>query len=56
VPVLAIRGERGMMLEEADLRARLPQQKMSLHTVAGAGHHVHIDAPEEVARFAAAAS
>jgi len=24
--------------------------------VAGAGHHVHIDAPEEVARFAAAAS
>jgi pimeloyl-ACP methyl ester carboxylesterase len=55
VPVLALRGERGMMPEEADLRARFPRLEMSVHTVAGAGHHVHIDAPEEVARLVTSA-
>jgi pimeloyl-ACP methyl ester carboxylesterase len=24
---------------------------MSVHTVPGTGHHVHLDAPEEVARL-----
>ena len=55
MPILAVRGERGMMPEEPDLRARFPQLKMSVHTVAGAGHHVHIDAAEEVARLVASA-
>jgi len=54
-PILAVRGERGMMPEEPDLKARFPQLKMSVHTVAGAGHHLHIDAPEEVARLIASA-
>src|SRR5467141_3968350 len=54
-PILAVRSERGMMPEEPDLKKRFPQLKMSVHTVAGAGHHVHIDAPEEVARLITAA-
>jgi pimeloyl-ACP methyl ester carboxylesterase len=53
-PILAIRGERGMMAEEADLRARFPRLDLTVRTIPGAGHHVHLDAPEEVARLIAA--
>jgi pimeloyl-ACP methyl ester carboxylesterase len=53
VPVLAIRGERGMMPEEPELRARFPHLKMSVHTVPGTGHHAHLDAPSEVAKLVA---
>src|SRR5258705_322890 len=55
VSVLAIRGETGMMPPEPELRARFPHLKMSVHTVPGAGHHVHLDAPDEVARLVAGA-
>ena len=55
VPVLAIRGERGMMPQEPELRARFPNLKMSVHTVPGTGHHAHLDAPSEVARLVAGA-
>ena len=55
VPILVIRGETGMLSHEADLRARFPRLKMSVHTVAGAGHHVHLDAPEDVAFVIASA-
>ena len=55
VRILAIRGERGILPQESELRARFPHLKMSVHTIAGAGHHVHLDAPEEVARAIAAA-
>jgi len=54
-PVLALRGQTGMMPHEPQLRARFPHLKMSVHTVAGAGHHAHLDAPEEVARLVTAA-
>lgn len=50
VPVLAIRGETGMLPHEPDLRARFPHLKMSVQTIPGTGHHVHLDAPEEVAK------
>jgi len=53
VAVLAIRGESGMMPQEPELRSRFPHLKMSVHTVAGSGHHVHLDAPGEVARLVA---
>jgi len=55
VPVLAIRGQTGMMPHEPQLRARFPRLKLSVHTVPGSGHHVHLDNPEEVARLVAAA-
>jgi pimeloyl-ACP methyl ester carboxylesterase len=55
VPVLAIRGERGMMPPEPELRARFPHLKISVHTVPGTGHHAHLDAPSEVARLVAEA-
>ena len=55
VPILAIRGERGMMPEEPELRARFPHLKMSVHTVPGTGHHAHLDAPSEVAKLVAEA-
>jgi pimeloyl-ACP methyl ester carboxylesterase len=55
VPVLAIRGERGMMPQEPELRARFPHLKMSVHTIPGTGHHAHLDAPSEVARLVAEA-
>ena len=53
--ILAIRGERGMLPQESELRARFPYLKMSVRTIAGAGHHVHLDAPDEVARAIASA-
>jgi pimeloyl-ACP methyl ester carboxylesterase len=49
--ILVIRGQTGMLPNEPDLRARFPHLKMSVHTIPGAGHHVHVDAPEEVARL-----
>jgi pimeloyl-ACP methyl ester carboxylesterase len=55
VPILVIRGERGMLPQESELRSRFPHLKMSVHTVPGTGHPVHLDAPEEVARLIAAA-
>ena len=48
-PALVIRGERGMLPEEAELRARFPAVRMDVRTVPGTGHHVHLDAPQEVA-------
>lgn len=48
-PILAIRGERGMMPPEPELRARFPHLKLSVQTIAGTGHHVHLDAPDAVA-------
>ena len=50
-PMLVIRGETGMLPHEPDLRARFPHLKMSVQTVPGTGHHVHIDAPEAVAKL-----
>jgi pimeloyl-ACP methyl ester carboxylesterase len=50
-PILALRGEHGMMAEEADLRARFPRLALTVRIVPGAGHHLHLDAPEEVARL-----
>jgi len=50
-PILVIRGETGMLPHEPELRARFPHLKMSVQTVPGAGHHVHLDAPEEVAKL-----
>ena len=54
-PVLALRGERGAMPEEKELRSRFRHLPMTVKTVAGAGHHVHLDAPAEVARLIAEA-
>jgi pimeloyl-ACP methyl ester carboxylesterase len=55
VPILVVRGERGMLPEEAELRSRFSHLKMSVHTVRGTGHHVHLDAPEAVAQLIATA-
>jgi len=55
VPILAIRGENGMMPQEPELRARFPHLKMSVHTIPGTGHHAHLDAPSEVAKLIAGA-
>jgi len=55
VPTLAIRGERGMLPAESDLRSRFVHLKISVHTVPGTGHHVHLDDPEAVARLISAA-
>ncbi|HYY52618.1 MAG TPA: alpha/beta hydrolase [Myxococcales bacterium] len=55
VPILVLRGERGTLPEESELRARFPKLKMSVHTVPGTGHHAHLDGPEAVARLIAAA-
>ena len=49
-PVLVIRGEHGMLVPEEDLRARFPHLRMTVETIPGTGHHVHLDAPAEVAR------
>ena len=53
-PILAIRAENGMMGSEAELRARFPHLKLSVQTIPGSGHHVHLDAPDAVARLVAA--
>jgi pimeloyl-ACP methyl ester carboxylesterase len=53
--ILVIRGENGILPDEPELRARFPRLKMSAQTVAGAGHHVHLDAPEQVAKLIRAA-
>ncbi len=54
-PILVVRGERGMLPDEATLRARFPTLDLTVRTVPGTGHHVHIDAPEAVARLVAEA-
>lgn len=54
-PILALRGEKGMLAPEPELRARFPRLKMTVQTVPGTGHHLHLDAPEEVARRIVAA-
>jgi pimeloyl-ACP methyl ester carboxylesterase len=54
-PVLLIRGEKGILPEEAELRARFPTLDLTVRTIPGTGHHLHIDAPEEAARLIAAA-
>lgn len=48
-PVLAIRGERGMLASESELRARFAHLRLRVETIAGTGHHVHLDAPDAVA-------
>ena len=50
-PILVIRGETGMLPHEPELRARFPHLQMSVQTVPGIGHHVNLDAPEEVAKL-----
>jgi pimeloyl-ACP methyl ester carboxylesterase len=41
-----------MLSAEDELRHRFPLLKMTVHTV-DAGHHVHLDAPEQVAALIA---
>jgi pimeloyl-ACP methyl ester carboxylesterase len=53
--LLLIRAEKGILPDEAELRARLPMLHYDLHTIPGTGHHVHLDAPQEVARLITAA-
>jgi pimeloyl-ACP methyl ester carboxylesterase len=55
LPILLVRGERGMLPDESTLRARFPTLDLTVRTISGAGHHVHIDAPEAVARLIAEA-
>jgi pimeloyl-ACP methyl ester carboxylesterase len=54
-PILLVRGDKGMLPSETDLRARFPTLDLTVRTVPGTGHHVHIDAPEAVARLVAEA-
>lgn len=54
-PILAIRAERGILPPEPELRARFPHLKLSVQTIPETGHHVHLDAPQEVAKLIAAA-
>jgi pimeloyl-ACP methyl ester carboxylesterase len=49
--LLLVRGEKGILPPEPELRARLPMLDFVLHTIPGTGHHVHLDAPEAVARL-----
>ena len=53
--LLLLRAEKGILPDEAELRTRLPMLNYDLHTIPGTGHHVHLDAPEEVARLVTAA-
>ena len=49
-PVLLLRAERGMLAAETDLRARFPAlPRLEMETVPGAGHHLHLEVPLEVA-------
>jgi pimeloyl-ACP methyl ester carboxylesterase len=41
-----------MLSAEDELRHRFPHLRMTVHTV-DAGHHVHLDAPEQVAALIA---
>jgi pimeloyl-ACP methyl ester carboxylesterase len=50
-PILALRGENGMLAPEPELRARFPHLQMAVHTVPGTGHHLHLDAPAKVAEL-----
>jgi pimeloyl-ACP methyl ester carboxylesterase len=54
-PVLALKGESGFLQDEPELRARFPALRIDYHSISDAGHHVHLDAPEAVARLIAAA-
>jgi pimeloyl-ACP methyl ester carboxylesterase len=54
--LLVLRAEKGILPPEAELRARFPMLQFDLQTIPGTGHHVHLDAPEEVARRILAAS
>jgi pimeloyl-ACP methyl ester carboxylesterase len=49
--VLAIKGESGFLQDEPELRVRFPSLRMDYQSIKGAGHHVHLDAPEAVARL-----
>lgn len=52
--LLLLRAEKGILPGDAELRMRLPMLRYDLHTIPGTGHHVHLDAPEEVARLVTA--
>jgi pimeloyl-ACP methyl ester carboxylesterase len=55
-PVLLLRAQSGMTPDEADLRARLAKvASLRIETIPGTGHHLHLEAPEEIARLIAAA-
>ena len=49
-PILALRAEQGIMAPEAELRARFPHLHLTVQTLPGTGHHVHLDAPAAVAK------
>jgi pimeloyl-ACP methyl ester carboxylesterase len=50
-PVLLLRAGKGMTAEAPELQARLSGvPKLRIETVPDAGHHLHLDAPAEVAR------
>lgn len=53
--LLLLRAEKGILPGEAELRSRLPMLHYDLHTIRGTGHHVHLDAPAEVAQLVIAA-
>jgi pimeloyl-ACP methyl ester carboxylesterase len=49
-PVLIVRAERGHLPAEADLRTRFQGvQRLSVETLPGAGHHLHLEQPRLVA-------
>jgi pimeloyl-ACP methyl ester carboxylesterase len=55
-PVLLVRAQSGMTPDEAELRARLAKvSSLRIETIPGTGHHLHLEAPEEIARLVAAA-
>jgi pimeloyl-ACP methyl ester carboxylesterase len=55
-PVLLVRAQNGMTPDEAELRARLAKvASLRIETIPGTGHHLHLEAPEEIARLIAAA-
>lgn len=55
-PVLLVRAQSGMTPDEGELRARLAKvASLRIETIPGTGHHLHLEAPEEIARLVAAA-
>lgn len=55
-PVLLVRAQSGMTPDEAELRARLAKvASLRIETIPGTGHHLHLEAPEGIARLIAAA-